>query len=348
MRLMLESKTQTYTPTVPNVAARKQLRPGDHYNALLGFSGFPLYLCVPSSTKRPIPGLDPHQDSLLEALHTISLGNNRYIWFSTTGKWSEEKDEKFITWFGASNVDGLAGVPRGVQARYLVEYKNNLVGKHFKWISQLAVFSLHGGGCDLIVFDLWKATGELSALVWCTKILDMDQYMVRIDKIYIKATDRAITVTPLQADLDIAVANVLDIWAKFDPNRIIVKQKLHVLTHLRDDVRQFGPPALYEVEAFESSNKVFRQCSILSNHHTPSHDIGMTMARMERFKHIISGGWWWDKATKRYVQAGNRITRDFNSNRFLQSHLRWTPDLQRSPGNRIGHPVSTPTQFNWY
>ena len=88
---------------------------------------------------------------------------------------------------------------------------------------------------------------------------------------------------PLQADLDIVVANVLDIWAKLDPNRIIVKQKLHVLTHLRDDVRRFGPPSLYEVEAFESSNKVFHQCSVLSNHHAPSHDIAMTMARMERF-----------------------------------------------------------------
>lgn len=82
--------------------------------------------------------------------------------------------------------------------------------------------------------------------------------------------------------------NVLDIWAKFDPNRIVMKSKLHILTHLQDDMRQFGPPALYEVEAFKSSNQVFRQCSILSNHHALSHDIVMTMARMERFKHIIS------------------------------------------------------------
>ena len=140
-------------------------------------------------TKGLIPGLDPHQDSPVEALHTISLGNNRYTWFSTTGKWNEEKDEKFIAWFGASDVDGLGGVPRGVQARYLLEYKNNLVGKHFKWISQLVIFSLHGVGCDPIIFDLWKATGELSALVWCTKILDMDQYVVRVDQICSGATD---------------------------------------------------------------------------------------------------------------------------------------------------------------
>ena len=69
-------------------------------------------------------------------------------------------------------------MPRGVQASNLVNYKKNLVGKNFKWISQLAVFSLHWGACDLITFDLWKATGELGALVWYQKILDIDQYTV--------------------------------------------------------------------------------------------------------------------------------------------------------------------------
>jgi len=139
--------------------------------------------------------------------------------------------------------------------------------------------------------------------------------------------------TPLQADLDIAVANVLDIWAKVDPNRITVKPKLHVLTHLRDDARRFGPPTLYEVESFEASNQAFRQCSIFSNHHAPSHDIAMTMARMERFKHVISGGWWWDKGKKRHVQASEHVVRDFSSNKFLRSHLGWAPDQQQSPGN---------------
>lgn len=109
----------------------------------------------------------------------MSLGNTRYVWFTSTSKWNEEKEKKFTAWLSSCNVDGLAGVPHGVQARYLITYKNNLVGKHFRWISQLTVFSLHWGGCDPILFDLWKATGELSALVWCTKILDMDQYVVR-------------------------------------------------------------------------------------------------------------------------------------------------------------------------
>lgn len=300
------------------------------------------------------PGLDPHRDSPVEVLHTISLGQFRYLWFLTTGKWNKAKDQKFIAWLGGSNVDGLAGIPHGVQARYLINYRNNLVGKHFKWISQLATFNLHWDGCDPTIFDLWKATGELGALVWCTKILDMDQYAVRLIVCAVRppAHDHHLRDYHLpQSDLDVAVANVLDVWAKVDPNRITVKLKLHVLTHLQEDVRRFGPPALYEAEAFEASNQPFRQCSILSNHHAPSRDIATTMARMERFKHIISGGWWWDKVTRQHVQAGKRIIKDFNSNPLLQSHLGWTPDKQRSPGNSLAvchsrHSFFVGTRFN--
>ena len=123
-------------------------------------------------------GLDPHQDSPVDALHTVALSQFRYLWFLTTSKWNKAKDQKFIAWLNGSNIDGLPGVPRGVQAYYLIDYHNNLVGKHFKWILQLMTFNIHWGGCDPTVFDLWRATGELGALVWCTKILDMGQYMV--------------------------------------------------------------------------------------------------------------------------------------------------------------------------
>ena len=116
----------------------------------------------------------------MEALHTISLGPSRYAWSTTTGQWNTDKEKKFVAWLGTRDVDGLAGVPCGVQASYLVAYRGNLIGKHFKWISQLTVFSLHWGGCDPILFDLWKATGELGALVWFTKILDVDQYVVSL------------------------------------------------------------------------------------------------------------------------------------------------------------------------
>ncbi|KAJ7842081.1 hypothetical protein B0H13DRAFT_1506376, partial [Mycena leptocephala] len=71
--------------------------------------------------------------------------------------------------------------------------------------------------------------------------------------------------------------------------QIMTKYKLHVFLHLCDDIC-FGPPILYATEGFEGWNGVFQQCSILSNHQAPRHDIGVTLANMERFKHQAIGG----------------------------------------------------------
>jgi len=87
----------------------------------------------------------------------------------------------------------------------------------------------------------------------------------------------------VKADLEILLANVLDLWALIDPDRIIVKSKLHILTHLLEDVRQFGPAILYSTEIFECWNSIFRSCSVLSNRQAPSRDIAETLADMEAF-----------------------------------------------------------------
>ena len=73
-------------------------------------------------------------------------------------------------------MDGLSGSRE--DAEYLIKYKNNLVGRQFKFIQQLAIFHLHRDMCSDVVFDLWKATGELGALLWYPVINNMEQYLV--------------------------------------------------------------------------------------------------------------------------------------------------------------------------
>lgn len=63
-----------------------------------------------------------------------------------------------------------------------MQYKDNLIGKHFKALQQLAVFHMDDTMCPKLVQDLWKATGELGAMLWFTEIEDMNQYIVRIDR----------------------------------------------------------------------------------------------------------------------------------------------------------------------
>lgn len=123
-------------------------------------------------------GLDPHQDSSIDLLHTILLGLDKYVWHKTSSGWNEKKGRLFSLRMGlASSLDGLSGSCE--DAEYLISYKNNLIGRQFKFIQQLAIFHLHRDMCNNLVFDLWKATGELGALLWYPVINDMEQYLVR-------------------------------------------------------------------------------------------------------------------------------------------------------------------------
>ncbi|KAJ7123807.1 hypothetical protein C8R43DRAFT_899414 [Mycena crocata] len=268
-----------------------ELRPGDHYNVLLR-------LC----------SLDPHRDSPCEILHTVLLGEDKYIWHETTKSWNPVQGALFAARLQSAFTDGL-NIP-SLHAHYMVQYKNGLIGKHFKVLQQLAIFQLDSTLCSPALFELWKANGVLGALLWYPVIKDMDQYL---------------------ADLTIAINNVLDRWAVIDPTRILHKYKLHVLPHIPEGVRRFGPSNLFETEVFECWNTVFRLCSVLSNHQAPSLDSATTLADMERFKHQVSGGWWKPEGSE-WTRAGRNIHTFLTGNKQLQRRLGWVPPNQFKPG----------------
>ena len=101
-----------------------------------------------------------------------------------------------------------------------------------------------------------------------------------------------------------------------------MKPKCHILTHIVGDVRRFGPPVLMSTETFESFNGVFRNCSVLSNHHAPSRDIAMKIADMDRFKHIASGGRWLENGE--WVRAGKDVLQFMRTHDTLQNYLGWS------------------------
>ena len=133
---------------------------------------------------------------------------------------------------------------------------------------------------------------------------------------------------------------MLDIWARVDANHIITKMKLHVLTHLPEDIQRFGPAGLYIVEGFEGWNRIWRLCSILSNHHSPSRDIATKLCKAERIKHLLSGGFWCDEDSKAYVQAGKAVRGLFESDDTLRWRLGWSQTRGLASGayaSQIGH-----------
>ncbi|KIJ29485.1 hypothetical protein M422DRAFT_188436, partial [Sphaerobolus stellatus SS14] len=81
----------------------------------------------------------------------------------------------------------------------------------------------------------------------------------------------------LKKEIDI----ILDAMAVVDPSQIIQKPKFHILLHIVEDIRRFGPAILFSTKIFECFNAVFRMCSVLSNHQAPSHDIALKFAELD-------------------------------------------------------------------
>ncbi|KAJ6583705.1 hypothetical protein B0H10DRAFT_1833406, partial [Mycena sp. CBHHK59/15] len=264
-------------------------QPGDKVNPLLD-----------------IAGLDPNRDTPVELLHTILLGIINYIWYILHSGWSEEQRDLFVVQLQSTDIDGLTIPP--IRAPYMMQYRNGLIGKHFKTLMQTMVFHVH----DLVspeIFTLIKAVSALGAVLWVHEIDDMAQYT---------------------ADLTILIRNVLDAFSDYDPAKILLKIKLHLLPHIVEDAVRFGPPIRNSTEVFECFNAIFRLCSVLSNHQAPSHDIAFKFASMDRVKHILSGGFW--KQGDEWLCAGSNVQSVLKTMPIIQRHLGWVPPRELVPG----------------
>jgi hypothetical protein len=124
---------------------------------------------------QPWLGLDPSQDTPVEILHTILLGIIKYLWHNLHTSWNEAQQNLFIIRLQSTDIDGLSIPP--IRASYMMQYRNGLIGKHFKTLIQTMVFHLH----DMVnpdQFTLTKAIGSLGAVLWIPEIEDMDGYLV--------------------------------------------------------------------------------------------------------------------------------------------------------------------------
>ncbi|KAG8696511.1 hypothetical protein FRC09_008469 [Ceratobasidium sp. 395] len=253
-----------------------------------------------------IYGLDPHRDTPIEILHTILLGVEKYAWYAFHSSTKPEAHKTFEARLQSADIRGLE--VDNIRANYIVRYKNNLIGRHFKSLMQLTVFQVH----DLVsadVFSLIKAVGNLGAVLWFSEIDNLELYLT---------------------DLSVLINNVLDAFTKLDPARVIDKLKLHILTHLPEDIRRHGPAIRYSTEVFECYNGVFRMCSILSNHQAPSRDIAAKMIELERFRHIVCGGYW--QTPDGAVCASDEVRQFFQASLHLQTYLGWVKPKEIQPG----------------
>ncbi|THU84060.1 hypothetical protein K435DRAFT_807007 [Dendrothele bispora CBS 962.96] len=263
-------------------------------------------------------GFDPAKDTPVEILHTILLGVLKYIWYYSHSKWKPAQKQLYTHRLQATNIQGLSINP--IRAEYIMNYANSLVGRQLKTIIQTALFHVY----DLVDethFLAWKAIGSLAALLWHIEIEDMDQYC---------------------NDVAIAAANVQDAFALIDPTKIIRKVKIHLLAHLPEDIRAFGPLLGVITESFESYNAVFRFCSVLSNHLAPSRDIARQTADQESMKNRLTGGRWQNTQSGEWMSAGKALQGFMNTQPVLQAMLGWSDHRTPQSGSVVKLPVGKP------
>jgi hypothetical protein len=59
----------------------------------------------------------------------------------------------------------------------MIQYRNGLIGKHFRTLLQTCIFHIHGMTTDHQVL-LVRALGELCPVLWTGEIEDMKNYLV--------------------------------------------------------------------------------------------------------------------------------------------------------------------------
>ncbi|KAJ6613813.1 hypothetical protein B0H10DRAFT_2165219 [Mycena sp. CBHHK59/15] len=103
-----------------------------------------------------LPFFDPSQDTMVEILHTILLGQAKYTWYDLHHNWTPTKQDLFTVRLQSTNLDGLRVPP--IRAAYMMQYQNGLIGKHFKTLMQTMIFHVQ----DIVTpgqFALVRALG---------------------------------------------------------------------------------------------------------------------------------------------------------------------------------------------
>ncbi|KAI5889905.1 uncharacterized protein SCHCODRAFT_02582188 [Schizophyllum commune H4-8] len=233
---------------------------------------------------------DSYQARFLEALTDLTTKKSRtkvqktadYFWRDIISRLKAPEKEILKARLSSFDTSALNIPP--LSGETLVSYAGSLVGRDFRAIAQVAPFVLHDLGVHDDILRVWMALSKVVPLVWQPEIEDMTLYLPRLSR---------------------SIRYLLDCTCRFDA-QWFNKPKFHMLVHLPEHIRRFGPAMLFATEGFESFNAIIRARSIHSNRHAPSRDIARSMAQSNRIRHLVSGGFF-------------RIPRDVNPSGGLAS-----------------------------
>ncbi|EFP89671.2 uncharacterized protein PGTG_15634 [Puccinia graminis f. sp. tritici CRL 75-36-700-3] len=249
-----------------------------------------------------LKGFDGCKDTPVEILHVFLLGVVKYLLrdFMTTTIKPKHLPQLIASW------DSFIVQPLElgqIQGKYFVKHYKSLVGKHFRIVLQVAPFVLFQF-MNEDQRELWSAMCELSPLIFQTTILDMELYL-----------------KTLQEKLDNFMYLLIMMSAQW-----VNKPKFHMLLHLPDSIRRFGPASLVATEKFESFNGLLRNASVHSNRHSPGRDLAISFANYECMRALGSGGDLFNYIENRYFRPSPQVTEMFKD-RMIQKAMGYNEQL---------------------
>lgn len=243
------------------------------------------------------------------------LGSSKYFLRHQMDSFTSAEKEKIWGRWRAFNTSGL-DIP-AIQPKSMVQHFQSLTGKEFRVVLQAAPFIFFETKMSDNEREVWTALAHLSPYIFQTKINNMDLYLKELDvliQIFLKA------VVKLSAQ-----------WCN--------KPKFHMLIHLCDCIRRFGPPCLFATEKFESYNGNTRSASIHSNHLSPGRDIANSFNSYKLIRALSAGTKLYDKQLKSYIQSGSKIQELFHDNKRFQKALGYNASWNQPEEIQIGSEV---------
>ncbi|POV96124.1 hypothetical protein PSTT_15817 [Puccinia striiformis] len=176
-------------------------------------------------------GFDGCLDTPVEILHVFLLGIVKYLVHDFVSKLSDTQKAELEGRIESFNTSSL-NMPM-LQPIYLVTHVKSLIGKEFKIFLQAAPFILFPF-MNTFEREIWLSLSTLSPYAFQTHINDMADFQLNLQKHVSNFLYRIVRLTAQ--------------WVN--------KPKFHMILHLGESIRRFGPATLFATEKFESFNGV--------------------------------------------------------------------------------------------
>ncbi|KAH9814314.1 hypothetical protein DFH28DRAFT_1108148 [Melampsora americana] len=241
-----------------------------------------------------LEGFDAHKDTPVKILHVVLLGVVKYLFRDAMDNIPDSALPSILAQWKSFDTAGLNVPP--IQPKTMTQFYQSLVGKDFRTIIQAVPFVLY----EHISYErqrMWTALAHLSSFIFQTQITNLASYT-----------------KDLKILVNIFLGHIIQ-WTAQWTN----KPKFHMLVHLVESIKRFGPLSLVATERNESFNGVTRLASVHSNRHDPGLYIATTFLFAKLMRLLLSGGYFWDSKYQCQVRAGKEVVKLFLNNEWVQN-----------------------------